>query len=220
MSPCRDSGFFVCTNKQRVIISLAIKLNHIPGKGNVAVFFFFKRERRMHFWKSRHKVTTGNVTITPLWQEKFMFCWIKTVLISQSPVASTLLIWSLNICVQIVLVTWSSYVRICLWWCLFPSSTPQGEFWLAVKHRTWELVIHSQNLMWSSLSLFWRVWSERQRVAHGGPSKSKWTSDLLELLWHCFLNMALESEGSGLDSVLCQLLWTGRGQQLLSPVSL
>lgn len=91
---------------------------------------------------------------TPLWQEKFMFCLIKTVLISQSPVASTLLIWSLNICVQIVLVTWSSYVWICLWWCLFPPSTPQGEFWLAVKHRTWELVIHSQNLMWRLLSLF------------------------------------------------------------------
>lgn len=28
-------------NKQLVIISLAIKLNHIPGKGNVAAFFFF-----------------------------------------------------------------------------------------------------------------------------------------------------------------------------------
>lgn len=28
-------------NKQPVIISLAIKLNHIPGKGNVAVLFLF-----------------------------------------------------------------------------------------------------------------------------------------------------------------------------------
>ena len=28
-------------NKQLVIISLAIKLNHIPGKGNVAVVLFF-----------------------------------------------------------------------------------------------------------------------------------------------------------------------------------
>lgn len=28
-------------NKQLVIISLAIKLNHIPGKGNVAVLFCF-----------------------------------------------------------------------------------------------------------------------------------------------------------------------------------
>lgn len=27
-------------NKQLVIISLAIRLNHIPGKGNVAAFFF------------------------------------------------------------------------------------------------------------------------------------------------------------------------------------
>ena len=27
--------------KELVIISLAIKLNHIPGKGNVAAFFFF-----------------------------------------------------------------------------------------------------------------------------------------------------------------------------------
>ena len=38
-------------NKQPVIISLAIKLNHIPGKGNVAGFFFFflNGERRMHF---------------------------------------------------------------------------------------------------------------------------------------------------------------------------
>lgn len=28
-------------NKQPVIISLAVKLNHIPGKGNVAVLFLF-----------------------------------------------------------------------------------------------------------------------------------------------------------------------------------
>lgn len=100
----------------------------------------------MHFWKSRHTITTVNMTITPLWQEKFMFCLIKTVLISQSPVTSTLVIWNLNICVQIVLVTWSSYVLICLWWCLFPPGTPQGEFWLAVGagleswwffHRPW-----------------------------------------------------------------------------------
>lgn len=134
-------------NKQLVIISLAIKLNHIPGKGNVAVVFFFffplKWERRVHFWKSRHTITTVNMTITPLWQEKFMFCLIKTVLISQSPVTSTLVIWNLNICVQIVLVTRSSYVRICLWWCLFPPGTPQGEFWLVVEHRAWELVILS-----------------------------------------------------------------------------
>lgn len=76
-------------NKRLVIISLAIKLNHIPEKGNVAIpFFFFQWERRMHFWKSKHTITTGNMTIAALWQETFMFCLTKTVTISQSPVTS------------------------------------------------------------------------------------------------------------------------------------
>lgn len=35
--------------KELVIISLAIKLNHIPGKGNVAAFFFFFNERECIF---------------------------------------------------------------------------------------------------------------------------------------------------------------------------
>lgn len=112
-------------NKQPVIISLAIKLNHIPGKGNVAVFFFFKWERRMHFWKSKHTITTGDMTITPLWQGKLMFCLMKTVIISHSPVTSILFTWNLNICLQIVLVTRNSDVLICLQ-VSFPFQYPQG----------------------------------------------------------------------------------------------
>ena len=45
MSTHGDSTSFVCANKQLVIISLAMKLNHIPGKGNVVAFFFFLKGR-------------------------------------------------------------------------------------------------------------------------------------------------------------------------------
>lgn len=49
VSTCGDSASFVHANKQLVIISLSMKLNHIPGKGNIVAFFFFKWEKRMHF---------------------------------------------------------------------------------------------------------------------------------------------------------------------------
>lgn len=171
----------------------------------------------MHFWKSEHTITTGDMTIAPLWQEKLMFCLIKTVIISHSPVTSVLLIWNLNICLQIVLVTWNGCDLPTV--LAFPSQQPpQRERRLAVEHRPWESVIH-RSTRYGVGARFCHVWNERWREVHGHLRWEKWGSDLLEPPGTAPFSVALEPEGSGFDSGLCQLLvtWPGQLLNLLRP---
>lgn len=74
-------------NKQPVIISLAIKLNHIPGKGNVAVlcFFFlsgrggciFENQTYNYYWRHDHYTSLTREAYVLFDEDSYNFSWSR-----------------------------------------------------------------------------------------------------------------------------------------------